>query len=89
MISKKFLNKVKGKLVHIEYVNDRMELAFFEGTLDNADEDFVELSNDTDFVKIEMNEVRKIYLKEPDEEVEEPIEQPEEEEPEKGILEMF
>ena len=72
MISEKFLNKVRGKLVHVDFYNQQKgEITWIEGTLDyemvgdeDSGEDFLDITTDTDFIRIPMKDVRKVYLKE-------------------------
>ena len=71
MISEKFLEKVKGKLVHVDFI-EKSGISFIEGVLDfDFDFDdheskygFIEITTDTDFIRIPVGDVRKIYLKE-------------------------
>lgn len=58
-----------GKFVHIEYIDSKKKLVFIEGILDYefdeaTEEQFIDITSDTDFVRIPLPSVKKIYLKE-------------------------
>ena len=74
MIREDFLNSIRSKLVHVDFFNQQKgTITWIEGFFDyeivgddEAEncEDFVDITTDTDFVRIPMKDVRKIYLKE-------------------------
>lgn len=69
MVSENFLEKLRGKKVHVEFVNDKNMIDWIEGILEyefneNIDEIFIEITSDTDLNRLSEKQVKKIYLKE-------------------------
>ena len=65
-------NKFLNKDVHVDFINsDTGETEWIEGTftdyqqVENRDDvdEFIEIENDTDFNRINVKDVKKIYLK--------------------------
>ena len=68
-----FLKKIRNKLVHVDFIDEKGTLSFIEGELDyelEVNEEaqeasiFVEIISGTDFVRIPDGKIRKIYVKE-------------------------
>ena len=69
MINDEFLKEVSGKVVHVDFVNDKNMVDWIEGTLayeldEELEEYFIEITSDTDYNRISENQIKKIYLKE-------------------------
>lgn len=73
MTSEKFLESIIGKIVHVDFFDEKQgQMGWIEGTFsehvwDNEEEDpekeFVVIVTETDMNRIPMRDVRKIYLK--------------------------
>ena len=65
MVSSEFLEKVEGKFVHVDFIDFKDNLlTWVEGKLNYSDEDFIEITSDTDCDIISLDSIRKIYVKE-------------------------
>ncbi len=67
MINKEFLEKVKGKYVHVDYFDkEEKEFAWEEGILDTFDlhNGSIDIISDTSFNRIVLDDIKTIYIKE-------------------------
>ena len=73
MVSEKFLKNLRGKLVHVDFIDEQGQMDWVEGILsdhiwDNEegdpDKEFIEIESDTDLDRIPVKDIRKVYLKE-------------------------
>lgn len=64
MVSIDFLRKHLGKDVHVDYLDSEDNMVVWtEGLLKNYDEDALEIETETDFDRIPIKDIRKIYIK--------------------------
>jgi len=65
MVSEEFLEKLKGKTIHVDYWDtEEKEFAWEEGILDEFDNLSLEIVSDTTFNKIFFEDIKTVYLKE-------------------------
>ncbi len=72
MLSKEKIEEFNSKSVHVDYVDANGKLIFIEGVfsyelftneVEDTCEEFVDITSGTDFVRIPMTDIRKIYPK--------------------------
>ena len=68
MISNEFVKKCAGKKVHVDFLDFKTgNKIWVDGNLVRVDsvkdKNYIEIENDTDFNRIPIKDVRKIYLK--------------------------
>jgi len=63
MTNDNFLERCKGKEIHVGFINDKKEFGIIAGKLTAWDKETIEITTETDFDKIPKEFIRKIFIK--------------------------